>query len=101
MYGKKIKELRKERKWSLEELAKRIGSSKSYVWEIENGKSCPSIDLMINFSKAFNVSIDFLVTGEIPKDMVCRNVLGELIQNEWHGMGLSQDYAGQLLEKLS
>lgn len=101
MYGKKIRELRKERKWSLEDLAKRIGSSKSYVWEIEKGKSCPSIDIMINFSKAFNVSIDFLVTGEALKDTVCRDVLGELIQNEWHGMGLSQEYAGQLLKKLT
>jgi len=100
MLGKRIKKLRIERGMSLDDLAKRIGSSKSYVWELEKGRCRPSIDLMINFSKAFNVSIDFLATGEAPKDMVCRNVLGELIQNEWQGMGMSFDYAGELLDKL-
>jgi len=100
MIGTRIKEQRKKRGWSLQELANRIGSGKSYIWEIEANKSRPSIDLMINFSKAFNVSIDFLALGEGPKDDECRKVLAELISNQWQSLGLSMDYGKTLIERL-
>ena len=100
MIGTRIKALRKERGWSLQELADRIGSGNSYVWEIENKKRRPGIDLMINFSKAFNVSIDFLALGEAPKDDECRAVLAELIANQWQPLGLSMEYGKQLIDKL-
>ena len=100
MIAKQIKKLRKERNWSLEDLAKRIGSSKSYIWELEKGKTRAGIDIMINLSKAFNVSIDFLVSGEEPKDDVCRKVLSDLIGHNWHGIGLSQHDAETLINRL-
>ena len=36
LLGAKIKELRKEKGLTLEQLAELIGSGKSYIWELEN-----------------------------------------------------------------
>lgn len=38
-----LKKIREEKGLSLSEIGELIGSSKSYIWEIENFKSMPSI----------------------------------------------------------
>lgn len=54
-----VKYLRQRRKWSLDECAKQTGLSKSYIWEIENGKDRrPSYETMCKFADAFAVSLN-------------------------------------------
>lgn len=66
--GKTILKLRKEKGLTQVELAEKLNVSDKAVskWESENGD--PSLDILINISKLFDVSLDFLVKGEQPTE---------------------------------
>ena len=62
----KIKALRAKQKKSLQGVADEVGASKAHIWELETGKSKnPSIELLTNLARCFNVSISDLI-GENP-----------------------------------
>lgn len=65
LIGSRIKSLRKENKMSQEELASKLGISRSYFSKIENGQRGLSIEIMQKLCKVFNISMDeFLKTIE-------------------------------------
>lgn len=57
MLGRKLKVIRKDRGYSLEELARRTGFSKSFLSQIENNKNSPSIASLKKITQALEVSI--------------------------------------------
>ena len=63
--SEKIREERTKRKITLEELAKIVGSSKGYIWQIGNDPNIkPSAQLIANIAKALNVTVDYLVDSD-------------------------------------
>ena len=63
--GAKIKELRKQKSLTLEQLAEKTGSGKSYIWEIENkGVKRPSAEKLAAIAKALDVTTDYLIDNE-------------------------------------
>ncbi len=54
--GARIKAVRKERGWSQEQLAERVGISTQYVSNIERGKENPTLDLLLRVAQALKVS---------------------------------------------
>ncbi|KYO67299.1 helix-turn-helix domain-containing protein [Thermovenabulum gondwanense] len=65
MEGSLIRQLRKNRKLSLKELAEKTGLSVSYLSEIETGKKKPSLEVVQKLADALNVSVEaFFNTGE-------------------------------------
>jgi len=66
-----MREERERLDLSLEELAKKIGSTKSYVWELENRDvSRPSADKIFKLAEVFGVSPQYLLDDT---DRVDRN----------------------------
>lgn len=63
----RVKRLRKEKGWTLEQVAQMANSSKSYIWEIENKGSNFSIAFAADLARALEVSIDYLATGKDDK----------------------------------
>ena len=61
MIAEKIKLLRSARGWSQAELARRIGVTRNGVNSWEQGLSMPSPVYLIELSKVFSVSVDFLL----------------------------------------
>jgi len=62
IHGERIEELRKGRKITQEELAKRIGISKSQLSRIENGDTKTlSSNLLIRLADEFDVSTDYIL----------------------------------------
>jgi transcriptional regulator with XRE-family HTH domain len=60
--GEKIKKLRKEKGLTLEGLAEQTGSSKSYIWELENkNPPRPSAEKVSRIAEALGVTSDFLI----------------------------------------
>jgi transcriptional regulator with XRE-family HTH domain len=57
MLGTKLKAIRKERGYSLEELARKTEFSKSFLSQIENGKNSPSIASLKKITAALGISI--------------------------------------------
>lgn len=43
------------------ELAQRLGISRSYLSELESGKKMPSLDLLDNYAKTFEIPVSYLL----------------------------------------
>lgn len=52
-----IRKHRKELKYTLETLANMAGTTKSYIWDLEAGKSTPNIRLAYAISKALQANV--------------------------------------------
>ena len=64
--GAKIKALRDEKGYTLDELAKRSDTSKSYIWELENkSPPRPSADKLAKIALALGVSLDYFVDQQV------------------------------------
>ncbi|MGA1861502.1 helix-turn-helix domain-containing protein [Deferribacter thermophilus] len=59
--GEKLRNLRKSQGYSLNQLAKVIGKTKSYLSMIENGKAIPSMATLKAITNFFNVTISDLL----------------------------------------
>lgn len=59
--GPRVKELRKLRGLSLQQVSDRAGMTKSWLWEIEQGRQTnPTINSAVALSRALGVSLDYL-----------------------------------------
>lgn len=65
----KIKALRKEKGYTLDELAELADSSKSYIWELENkNPPRPSAEKLAKIAKALGVTMDYFINDEITEE---------------------------------
>ena len=55
--GKKVRQLRQQKVWSLEDLANKTDSGVSYISEVENGKRNPTIKKMWELANALEVEV--------------------------------------------
>ena len=62
-FGKRLRELRKERGWSQEELAHRVGIDISFLSELENGKKEPCLRKIKELSQGLGVTASKLLQG--------------------------------------
>jgi transcriptional regulator with XRE-family HTH domain len=62
-FGKRLRQLRKERGWSQEELAHRVGIDISFLSEVENGKKEPCLRKMKELSQGLGVTLSRLMQG--------------------------------------
>lgn len=69
IFGFKAKYLRQQHGFSLEELAKRSGLSKSYLHEIEKGKKYPKVNKIQAMAEALGVDYDFMVSTRASKKL--------------------------------
>ena len=61
---KRIRRLRKDKGFSLDELSKRTGFAKSYLSQIENLKREPPISTLSQIAHILEIDLLFLLTGE-------------------------------------
>lgn len=64
-FADNLKSIRKERHISQEELAEIIGVSRQAVSKWEQGSGYPEMEKLLVLSKELNVSLDYLMLGEI------------------------------------
>lgn len=64
--SEKIYMLRKKKGWSQEELAERLGVSRQSVSKWESGASLPDLNRVLELSRIFQVTTDFLLKDEEP-----------------------------------
>ncbi|BDW90991.1 helix-turn-helix domain-containing protein [Thalassospira tepidiphila] len=63
--GNKIRELRKANRLTLDQLATMTGSSKSYIWELENkNPPRPSAEKLSKIAEQLGTTIEFLLDAE-------------------------------------
>lgn len=74
--GDKIRDLRKAKQLTLEQLAELTESSKGYIWELENRDTRkPSAEKLMKISEALGVTSDFLLNDKMdaPDDTVLKS----------------------------
>ena len=59
-----LRAIRKQRKLNQQKVAMDLNISREALSYYENGKREPSLQLLVQMSNYFNVSINFLITGE-------------------------------------
>ena len=60
--GRKVRDLRQEKGFTLEQLATAAGASKSYMWEIENkAVARPSAEKLARIAETLGVTTEYLV----------------------------------------
>lgn len=64
--GPLLRRLRKSIGYTLDEAAARIQTSKSYVWELENGRSEPSLRVAQAIAEVYQVDVGMLAAS-LPK----------------------------------
>lgn len=73
LIGERIKLARTEQKLTLEKLSEKIGISRNFLWEIEDGRKAPALPTFYNICDALNVSADFLF-GFSPADNINKEI---------------------------
>src|SRR5690625_1251808 len=63
-FGNKLKNEREKRDWSQDYLAEKIYVSRQSVSKWETNKNYPSIEVIINLSDLFNITIDELLRSD-------------------------------------
>ena len=63
-FGRRVRSLRRGRKWTLEEAAERFGVEPAYVRSIESGRTNPSLAVIVSIAAAFQMRpADLLLAG--------------------------------------
>lgn len=61
---KGLREIRKQRGYSQLKVAMDLNISREALSYYETGKRSPDVRMLVELSRYFNVSIDYLITGE-------------------------------------
>ena len=64
MEMKGLRKIRKEKGFSQLKVALDLSISRESISYYESGKRSPDIEMLLRLSKYFDVSIDYLITGE-------------------------------------
>lgn len=73
--GKTIKALRKEKGISLKILAERIEISPTFLSDIENGRSNPSLERLIDIARGLDVSVSYLLGEDDTPNRVAKETV--------------------------
>jgi len=63
-FGERVKRAREEKRMSRADLAERAGISRPYLWQLEDGRSRPSLDYAVRIAHALGVSVTQLIGEE-------------------------------------
>ena len=79
-FGRRIKKLRTDSGLSMQDLADKVGVTKSSINMWENSNNVPKDNILITLYKIFNVSIDYLLGNEKMEEKVPENKTLHYIQ---------------------
>jgi transcriptional regulator with XRE-family HTH domain len=64
-FSEQIREIRKENYLTQEEMAARLHVTRQAISNWENGKNLPDIEMLMEISRTFQVSLDRLIFGGV------------------------------------
>jgi transcriptional regulator with XRE-family HTH domain len=71
--GDRIRQLRREKEWSQEKLAKTVGAHIQSIGIYEKDESIPNALILKKIADAFGVSVDYLISGESDNAVLIKN----------------------------
>jgi len=95
MFAKRLKQLRKTRKYSMQEVADTVGVAKSTYAGYESGYRHPTLDAIQIIAKKLHTSTDYLLgLTDYPDQLEPSNNAKELLNHQqlhWDGIPLKQE----------
>lgn len=77
--GRRIRNLRIEANMTIEQMSIRLNITDRHCRRIERGQNIGSIDLLIEISCIFEVSLDYLILGRPINNVDVKNILERVI----------------------
>lgn len=68
--GERIRQLRINNGLTQEQVAETLNISRSFYSRIETGEKGCSVDLLVQFSNLFRVSLDYIILGRYSSDLL-------------------------------
>ncbi len=65
LLGRKIRQQRKEKKYTLEQLAEKLDVSTTFIGQIERAKGIPSLETLVKIANILEISTDNLLFGDL------------------------------------
>lgn len=65
LLGRKIRKQRKEKNYTLEQLAEKLDVSTTFIGQIERAKGIPSLETLVKIANVLEVSTDSLLFGDL------------------------------------
>lgn len=79
--GDKIKKIRDLNGYTQDDLAKKLGISKSTIGMYEQNRRSPDLDILLRISETFNVSVDYMLKdGRNQDSSADKKMLHKLIE---------------------
>lgn len=73
-FGTRMKQFRKQKKWTQKELAAKLEIGFSQLNKYECGLHIPPVEKLIQLSELFDTSVDYLLTGNRSEDRPLHNI---------------------------
>jgi len=84
--GTRLRNLRSQRGWTLEDLANRAGVSEAYLSRLEGGERQPSLAVLFSLAQTYGIALPSLFKPE-PQDATCVVVrAGSTATRQGHGL---------------
>ncbi len=74
LYPKRLKEIRKENRYTQAKLAKKLNTDNGVISRYESGKTLILTSFLVEYSNIFNISCDYLL-GKIDEKIKLNNLL--------------------------
>lgn len=68
LLGKHIRKYRKQKNYTLEQLAEKLDVSTTFIGQIERAKGIPSLETLVKIANVLEVSTDSLLFGDLNKE---------------------------------
>lgn len=96
-FAKRIRELRKIKKMSQEQLAEKAGLHPTFIGNLERAEKNPTITSLAKVAKAFNISVSELLTFPDDKKIMDAEVrdIDKLIQFVKDALDLAKSYKAE------
>ena len=65
LLGRNIRKQRKEKKYTLEQLAEKLDVSTTFIGQIERAKGIPSLETLVKIANVLEISADSLLFGDL------------------------------------
>jgi transcriptional regulator with XRE-family HTH domain len=83
--GKRIQEIRQQKKLTQEQLASDLAISRQAVSKWESGKAIPDIENLMCISNLYGVSLDELIKGD---EKVGQKIVADASAKKWHKLSI-------------
>ncbi|WP_430885230.1 helix-turn-helix domain-containing protein [Fusibacter sp. JL216-2] len=80
--GQRVRLLRNTKEWTIDDLAYKLNTNRSTISKIERGQTALKGDVLIDLSKLFNVSTDYILgLTDIPSNDELKKIVSSVMAN--------------------